>query len=162
MEIAPQDLARSLDEQLERVLREAGGLHHVKPHGALYHRAGSSPEVAQVLVDAVKRLAPHAVIVGQAGSLLLEVARAAGMPAAGEGFVDRRYRPDGKLTPRAEPDALITDPEAAAAQAAHLASRDGMDTLCLHSDTPNAQAVAAAVKRRLEAEGFALRAVEAA
>jgi UPF0271 protein len=160
MDLSPDDLARTLEEQLLRVLRGAGQLHHVKPHGALYHRAGSSTDVAQVLVEAVRRIAPHAVIVGQAGSVLLGVARAAGMSAAGEGFVDRRYEPDGRLTSRSEPGALITDPEAAAAQAALLAGRPGVDTLCLHSDTPSAQTIAATVRRRLESDGFSLRAVD--
>jgi UPF0271 protein len=147
-------LAKSLDEQLARVLHAAGSLYHVKPHGALYHRANQSKEVAKVIVAAVRRLNPRLVIVGQAGGLLVDVAREEGFATAGEGFVDRRYAADGTLVPRSQPDALIRSPEAAAAQAVALAARPDVQTLCLHSDTPDAVAVAAAVRRRLEAEGF--------
>ena len=53
-------------------------------------------------------------------------------------------RPDGSLVPRSEPDALITDPDEAAAQA--LALAPSVDTICIHSDTPNAPAIARAVR----------------
>ena len=56
-------------------------------------------------------------------------------------------RADGLLVPRSEPDALITDPDAAAQQAVALASR--VDTICMHADTPNAPAIARAVRTAL-------------
>lgn len=145
-------------------------LTHVKPHGALYHQGSEFPDVARAIVEGVRRFDASLVLVGGAGSLLLEAGREAGLPVAGEGFADRRYRPDGTLVSRKEPGALLTDPEEAAEQAVHLA-RDGWavasdgsrvsvspDTICLHGDTPGAAAIARRVRERLAAEGITVSA----
>ena len=79
-----------------------------------------------------------------------------GFSVAAEGFADRAYAADGTLVPRAAAGALITDPEAAAAQAVRLASSGSCATICVHADTPGAGAIAAAVRRGLEEAGFAL------
>lgn len=145
------ELEQTLREQLDRVRRAAGALHHVKLHGALYHQAAKSPGVARVVVRA---LAPTDVVVAPPGAVLLDVARAAGLAVALEGFADRVYEPDGSLRARSLPGALITDPDVAAEQALRLAP--AVQTLCVHSDTPGSAALAAAVRARLEAAGFTL------
>ena len=145
------ELEQTLREQLDRVRRAAGALHHVKLHGALYHQAAKSPQVARLVVRA---LGPAEVVVAPPGAVLLDVARAAGLAVALEGFADRVYEPDGSLRARALPGALITDPDLAASQALRLAP--DVQTLCVHSDTPGAAALAAAVRARLEAAGFTL------
>lgn len=151
---------------LAAMVRSRGGtLAHVKPHGALYHRAGEFPDVARAIAEGVRRARPGLILVGAAGSMLLEAGREAGLPVAAEGFADRRYQPDGSLVPRSRPDALLTDPDAAAAQAVSLA-RDGfatasdgsrvalrVDTICLHGDTPGAAAIARRVVERLKQDG---------
>ncbi len=156
---------------LDGFVRGRGGrLTHVKPHGALYHQASEFPDVARSIAEAVRRFDAALVLVGAPGSLLLEAGREAGLPVAGEGFADRRYRPDGTLVSRREPGALLTDPEEAAEQAVHLA-RDGWveaedgsrvsvkpDTICLHGDTPGAASIARRVRERLAAESIAVAA----
>jgi UPF0271 protein len=145
-------------------------LSHVKPHGALYHQANEFPDLARAIAEAVRRFDSSLVLVGAPGSLLLEAGREAGLPVAGEGFADRRYRPDGTLVSRKEPGALLTDPVEAAEQAVHLA-RDGWvvasdgsrvemrpETICLHGDTPGAASIARSVRERLAAVGIAVRA----
>jgi UPF0271 protein len=171
-------------EEVERlVLYQVAALHgfvrsrgaklaHVKPHGALYHQGSEFPDVARAIAEGVRRFDPSLVLVGAAGSLLLEAGREAGLPVAGEGFADRRYRPDGTLVSRKDAGALLTDPEEAAEQAVHLA-RDGWaiasdgsrvavrpDTICLHGDTPGAAAIARRVRERLAAEGVAVAALD--
>ena len=167
-------------EQIERmVLYQVGALDgfvrsrgarlsHVKPHGALYHQANEFPDFARAIAQAVRRFDASLVLVGAPGSLLLEAGLEAGLPVAGEGFADRRYRPDGSLVSRKETGALLTDPEEAARQAVHLA-RDGFvvasdgsrvavrpDTICLHGDTPGAAGIARRVREVLAAEGIAV------
>ena len=128
--------------------------------------------MARAIAEGVRRFDPSLVLVGAAGSLLLEAGREAGLPVAGEGFADRRYRPDGTLVSRKDAGALLTDPEEAAEQAVHLA-RDGWavasdgsrvavrpDTICLHGDTPGAAAIARRVRERLAAEGVAVAALD--
>jgi 5-oxoprolinase (ATP-hydrolysing) subunit A len=128
VELAADEVERMVLYQigsLEGFVRSRGArLSHVKPHGALYHQANEFPDFARAIVQAVRRFDASLILVGAPGSLLLEAGREAGLPVAGEGFADRRYRPDGTLVSRKEPGALLTDPEEAAGQAVHLA-RDG-------------------------------------
>ncbi len=69
--------------------------------------------------------------------------------------------------PRIQPGAEITDPEAVADNAVHLAKEGitvagkkvSIDTLCLHGDNPQAVANAKRVRQRLEEAGFQIRAL---
>lgn len=160
---------------LEGFVGSRGGLlSHVKPHGALYHAAAHSAEVARAIAEGVRRAGGNLILVGQPGSILLEAGREAGLPVAAEAFADRRYRPDGTLVPRGEAGALLTDPEEAAEQAARLAGEgfvladDGSrvaiqaDTICLHGDTPGAPAIARRVRERLRQKGIRVAPLEVA
>ncbi len=158
---------------LDGFVRSRGGtLTHVKPHGALYHAGAEFPDVAKAIVEGVRRFRPSLVLIGAAGSMLIEAAREAGLAVAEEAVADRRYRPDGSLVPRGEPRALITDPDEAAEQAVLLArdhvvvADDGSrvpvraDTLCLHGDTPGAAAIARRIHERFRAEGIRIAPLE--
>ncbi len=92
--------------------------------------------------------------VGPSHGAIASTARAAGLAYVREAFADRGILPNGSLIPRGQPGALIVDPERAAAQAVALARAGDADTLCVHSDTPNAVAIARAVRRALDAEGL--------
>ena len=120
----------------EVVLRLGGTLFHVKPHGALYNAAVRNREVARAIALGAARWSPRTTLFGLAGSPMLDVWRAMGMAVAGEAFADRRYEPDGTLRSRQFPDALITDPREAAAQALRFARQRLADTICVHGDTP--------------------------
>jgi UPF0271 protein len=136
--------------RLEAVVKRCGAaIAHVKPHGALYNVAARDSSIAAVIARAVRRWNAGATIVGLAGSPCLNQWRAAGLSVAAEGFADRAYEPDGTLRSRSLPGALLTDPAAAARQAVALARR--VDTICIHSDTPGAPAILAAVARALSA-----------
>jgi len=124
-------------ERLDAVVRGLGAeIVHVKPHGALYNVAVANGEVARAIANGVARWNPRVTLFGLAGSPMLEVWRQMGMAVAGEAFADRRYEPDGTLRSRRFPDALITDPQAAAAQALRLAREGNAQTVCVHGDTP--------------------------
>ena len=59
---------------------------HVKPHGALYNVAVRRAEVAEAIASGVSRWRRDVVLVGLAGSQMLEVWRASGIPRGGGGF----------------------------------------------------------------------------
>jgi UPF0271 protein len=118
------------------VRRLGGALVHVKPHGALYNVAVRNREVARAIALGAARWNPRTTLFGLAGSPMLDVWRAMGMAVAGEAFADRRYEPDGTLRSRQFPDALITDPREAAAQALRFARQGLAETICVHGDTP--------------------------
>jgi UPF0271 protein len=108
-------------------------------------------------------------MVGQAGSPCLATWRGLGLRCVGEAFADRAYEQDGTLRQRKLPGALLEDPEQAARQALEIAVHqrvslpDGSkmpvsaDTLCIHSDTPGAAAIARMVSERLKAAGVQIR-----
>ena len=172
MVLAPADLTTVVSEQLG-TLREAGAdIRYVKPHGALYHAAGSDPEGAGALVQAVVQLSDvlgRAVPVLALGDALAEASVAAGLPFIREAFLDRGYMPDGRLVPRGMPGALLDDPANVAARAVRLAldgvveATDGTlvvadaASLCLHGDTPEAVAMARAVRAALDEAGVTVR-----
>ena len=131
---------------------------HVKPHGAVYNRAAKDKTVAQALGEAVTQVDPSLKVMGLAGSIMLDVFDQMGLEIMAEAFADRTYEADGSLRNRKYDDALITKPEKAAKQTEMMVSGkiiavDGSEvainaqTLCIHSDTPNAVAIAKAVNK---------------
>jgi UPF0271 protein len=145
----PGDAAAAMANQLA-ALRDIAktcdvSLTHVKPHGALYNDAAVDWSIAIAVAGAVAAFDGSLVLVGLAGSILLDAGRAAGVRVAAEGFCDRAYEADGTLRSRALPGAVFDDPEPAARQAVRLARRGDIDTLCIHGDTPAALPIARAV-----------------
>jgi len=138
--------------RLEAVAEQLGAaIVHVKPHGALYNVAARNRAVAQAIGAAVRQWNPRARVFGLGGSLMLDVWREMGLRVAAEGFADRRYEADGTLRSRKLPDALITDPAEAAAQAVRLARAGAVETICVHGDTPGAVNILEACRQALAA-----------
>ena len=151
--MTPSAIAQTVFDQIQRldaIVRRLGGeIVHVKPHGALYTVAVRNTEVARAIGEGVSRWKPSIVVFGLAGSPMLEIWRGLGLQVAGEGFADRRYEPDGTLRNRKFPDALITDPAQAAAQAFRLARAGQVQTICVHGDTPGAVDILKACREAL-------------
>jgi UPF0271 protein len=173
MRLSPAVIADSVFEQVRTLAEIAAGcgatVVHVKPHGALYNQAAKDRAFAQAIADGVARWSRSVVLVGLAGSLMLDVFRGAGFRIAAEAFADRRYEPDGTLRARKFDDALIRDPAEAAQQALQIVQKGTViacdateiavdaQTICIHGDTPGAPKIAAAVARALGAAGIALK-----
>jgi UPF0271 protein len=148
-------------------------LRHVKPHGALYNMAARDAKLAAAIARAVRDFDPSLRLFGLANSALIDAGIAAGISVAAEAFADRRYRPDGSLQPRREPDAVIQESDEAIAQAMAMA-REGQvravdgsivvlqaDTLCVHGDGEHAVSFARQLRAALEAAGIAIAAPHA-
>lgn len=152
------------------VSAQGGRLAHVKAHGALYNQAARNRAQAQAIVDAVRDFDPRLTFFGLAGSVMIEVAREAGLTVKEEVFADRGYNPDGSLVRRGTPGALLDDDEAVLSQTLSMVrdhkvrAIDGQwipiqaDTVCLHGDGPHALAFAQRIRDRLREEGIAVRA----
>jgi UPF0271 protein len=129
---------------LDRLAGEVGAvLRFVKPHGALYNQAQSEEQVARGVIAAVRSL--ELPVLGQPGGVLQRLAREAGVVFVAEGFPDRRYLPDGRLVPRSQPGAVLHDPAEVEAQVVRLVA-EGVQTLCIHGDDPDAVRNAGAVR----------------
>jgi UPF0271 protein len=152
------------------IARAAGAsLQHVKPHGALYTAAADDPLLATAIARAVRDFDPKLILVARASSLQVKIGRDIGLRVAEEAFIDRGYDADGRLLPRHHPAALITDPQVAAVRAVNLIRHGGlaaMDgtwlsvhplTLCIHSDTAGAAALAENVRTALTGSGVQIR-----
>src|SRR5262249_37663180 len=106
---------------LSAFVTAAGGrLAHVKPHGALYNMAVKNRMLSDGIARAVRSFDPTLILFGLPGSELLLAGARAGLPVAAEAFADRTYQPDGTLTPRPHPNALIEEVGAAADQAVRI------------------------------------------
>ncbi len=160
----PHDEAEKLVfEQIQKLAaiakKEGAALTHVKPHGALYNQAAKDIELARAIARAVKNFGGGLILVGLAGSRLIEAGREAGITVAAEGFPDRGYNPDGTLMPRSLPGALIESPEEAARHAVELIQTMRLDTLCLHGDHPTAAQNARILRQALEKNGVEVAAL---
>ncbi len=136
---------------LAAVVRAEGGqLHHLKPHGALYNMAATTAALAEAIAEAVYKVQPELLLYGLAGSELTKAGEKIGLRTAHEVFADRTYQTNGTLTPRRQPDALITSAEVAIAQVLRMVQGGWVrtqqgpevairaDTVCLHGDGAHA------------------------
>ncbi|HEX5541407.1 MAG TPA: 5-oxoprolinase subunit PxpA [Micromonospora sp.] len=155
---------------LDAFCRVAGtAVRYVKPHGALYNTAAVDELQAAAIVAAVTDYDRTLPVLCQPGSVLAQLATGAGLRVVGEGFPDRGYQPNGRLTPRSAPRALVTSPDEVAARAAEMATNrtvvavDGtlvpcpVESICLHGDSPAAVAAARQVRAALADAGIPLR-----
>jgi UPF0271 protein len=129
----------------------------VKPHGALYGMAARDPAIAAAVAQAVK---PFGVpLLGMAGTAHESAYAKAGVPMLAEFYADLDYDGDGNLILSRVHGAV--DPAAARermlralndGQVKTTAGRDmpmKAETVCVHSDTPAAAAIAAELSRAL-------------
>lgn len=170
--LSAEEIEATVRQQILSLVHVAEGLGmrvvHVKPHGALYH-AARDRQVAEAVGRAAASVDPQLVMVGQAGSSTLDHWHAMGLRCVGEAFADRVYEKDATLRSRKLADALLDTPARAAQQALEIVlhhraiSHEGneisidAETLCIHSDTPNAAAIAREVKNRLMAAGVIVK-----
>ena len=167
VDVPPDELTDELRYQIG-ALAAFGPVAYVKPHGALYHAAIGDTAQAEAVVAAAAEYDPSLAVLGAPGSCLLRAAEDAGLEPVPEAFADRAYLRDGRLVPRSEPGAVVTDPGEVAARAVRLAidhevvAIDGTvvrvpaRSLCVHGDTPGAVELARAVRDALDDAGVAL------
>ena len=169
IDVDPDELAADVVYQigaLQALARAAGAaLSYVKPHGALYNTIVSDRGQARAVADAVCAADPGLPVLGLAGSVFFEEARARGLRTVAEAFADRAYRPDGQLVARSEPGAVLHDPELIAERVLTMVASgtvtavDGTvigieaESVCVHGDSPGAVGIATAVRQRLLAGG---------
>lgn len=169
----PAEIARMIAAQigaLQAIAALAGTeIRYVKPHGALGNLAADDEAVAQAIAETVEALPGRLAILAISGTALDGIARRRGMRVASEIFADRNYLPNGRLVPRARPDALLHDADEAADRLLRMLETGRMpviggdpiplaaESICVHGDGEAAVAMARALRQRLEAAGIALR-----
>lgn len=161
-----RELPLSADEILRLCIHQVGALSalarhagtqlkFLKPHGALYNMACRDERIALPVARAAQFFALPLVGLPQSA---LEAQSRGRVPFVREGFADRRYLPDGSLTPRSRSDAFVEDPDEAVAQAEALIQTRQVKTLCVHGDNPQALAFVRRLRQAFESRGFHIRA----
>ncbi|MBX6341230.1 MAG: LamB/YcsF family protein [Thermomicrobiaceae bacterium] len=142
------------------------GLQHVKPHGAFYVMCANDAALCEALCRAIHDLGPDVALV-MMGDVARQAAATVGVPYASEGYVDLNYDAQGQLV--LERSKAAWDPDEVARRAEELVLRDRIETveggtltahvqtICIHGDAPNSDAVARRVRERLEADGVEIR-----
>lgn len=143
---------------------------HVKPHGALYNLSAKNADVATAIAHAVKDFDEDLLLYGLSGSYSLSTATSLGLKTIAEVFADRTYQDDGSLTPRSLPGARLETRSAMAQQVLQmvldkkLTSVTGKiipiqaDSVCVHSDGPNAVILAKHLFELLQQNNIAVKA----
>lgn len=161
MKMRPEELTACIMYQIGalKAFLDAEGipLNHIKPHGSLYGMAARDEEVAGAIAKAA--LVYGVPLFGMAGTAQETVYRARGIEFVAEFYADLAYDKSGKLIITREHHAV--DPADAAARCVRavkeglVESAEGPDvpvraeSVCIHSDTPNAVDVAKAVRDSL-------------
>jgi len=134
-------------------------LNHIKPHGSLFGMAGRLEHIADAVCDAADVF--KVPLFGMLGTLHETVYPARGIPFLAEYYADLNYDDDGRLIITQVHDAV--DPGEAAAgcirairegltrSVGGVDIRVGAETICVHSDTPNAVDIARAVRAAIGA-----------
>lgn len=162
MKISREELANCIIYQvgaLEGFLKAEGlRLSHIKPHGSLYGMAARMEEMAHAVCDAADVF--KVPLMGMINTHHEKVYKARGHRFIAEFYSDLDYSDEGGLIITREHEAK--DPAGAAARCLR-AVREGLvksvggkdiavgaDSICVHSDTPNAVAIASAVREAVK------------
>lgn len=165
MNLPADQVYQIVAEQLQiihKIAKHLGAaLHHVKPHGALYNMAAKDSALANAIAKAIKDFDPRLIFYGLSQSAMIEEAQKLNLKTANEVFADRTYQPDGSLTPRTKPNALINDESQALQQAIRLVKESKVtcisgeqislkaETICLHGDGAHAVAFAKLIHQQM-------------
>jgi UPF0271 protein len=174
LDVRPADVKDYVTYQigaLQAFLHAAGmPLQHIKPHGALYMMALEDEALARAIVEAALEADAGLKMYTIRDSATDVVARRCGMRAVAEFFADRGYHSDGRvkmfdwtLAEAGGTPAAIAGRVLRLLQQGMVAALEGSEvrltaeTVCVHSDTPGAGEIAAAIRQALGTAGIAVR-----
>jgi len=139
---------------------------YVKTHGALGNMGEVDRAVADAVARAVKAVDSSLALMTIALSEQGKAAEAFSLEGIAEIYADRGYDDKGKMIPRGQPGAMITDPHAASARVLAMVTEGALITaagariktpirsVCVHSDSPEAVETARHVRATLERAGL--------
>jgi UPF0271 protein len=154
-----------LCDQLDRFVAVAAAVgvpvSYVKLHGTLYHAVERVPALAEVFLRRMQSMRPTVGVFALAGGTFAPLARASGLRVWEELFADRGYTADGQLVARDQPGAVLDEVALATQRIQQWLEHGQMvveggraislaaETLCVHSDSPHALPLLAALRRIL-------------
>lgn len=124
-----------------------GQLHHVKAHGALYHKISHDPDYARMFAATVKKMDRDIKIIGMPFTQLETACNNLKLKFIRECFADRKYISNKQLMPRSEITSVISNNKELEKHIKGIVNctltdvynnkyKIKTDTICVHSDTP--------------------------
>jgi len=169
MDISSVTLFSSVKNQIEslvNILREEqAGLHHIKPHGALYNLATVDKKIALVIIEVIKSFALPVKLFVPYDSVIANLAIQNNIPIIYEAFADRNYNDDLTLVSRAQKEAIIQDSEVVFKHVFRMISEQKVKTIsgkeieimaqtfCVHGDNPKAINLVKKLNEKLKNNG---------
>jgi len=148
---------------LDGFVKSAGiKMQHVKPHGAMYNMAAKDIKLAKAIVEAIYEYDSNLIMLGLAGSEMINAAKEKGLRYASEVFADRAYNQDGTLVPRSQPGSMIHDKNEAITRVIRMVTEGKVtaingqdinitaDSICVHGDNPEAVAFVKSINEALQ------------
>jgi UPF0271 protein len=132
----------------------------VKPHGAMYNDMMKQTHLFESIVSAIGSYhSPHVLVIQAVPKMssFVEIAAKYSVQLRCEAFADRAYTADGWLVSRSKPNAVLSE-QKSLQQVRAMLSGDTIfsqckqalclkiDTICVHSDTPNALTLCAKIR----------------
>jgi len=165
MTVSPDEMKQYTIYQLGSLygfVKATGGkMQHVKPHGAMYNMAGKDARLARAIIEGIWEVDSNLIVLGLAGSELVNAAVEKGLKAANEVFADRAYNSDGSLVPRSLPGSMITDKKIAISRVLRMVTEGkvtaingedidiNVDSICVHGDNLEAVEFVRLIKEEL-------------
>lgn len=169
IDIPVSELKQHLHKQIDLVEKACeynkARLHHIKPHGALYNDMRKSQVIADLILDIVKeRNLDLILFTPPFVNFTSKIPESIDLWI--EGFADRAYLEDLNLVSRRENGAVINDPKLISQRVLSMITekkistitkeniRQEFDTICVHSDTPNALKILKTLRAELAKNGI--------
>jgi UPF0271 protein len=172
MKFTPDEIERLVAYQIGAAMALAAYAGHrltyVKVHGALSNLAMEDAAIAEAAARAVKAVEPSLCFLAVAGTRLVTAGHAQGLKVASEIYADRGYTEEGRLMDRSCPGAVLSNVSEIADRVLAMVENSAIvtvsgkrlpvevDSICVHGDSPDAVAMAKAVRSRLEGAGVTL------
>ncbi len=173
LSIATNELKQSLKQQIDLISTIASRrniqLNHIKFHGALYNDIEADSQLALELATFCKKHYPSMNLLGLANGNLKAACKKLDIDFIEEGFMDRAYLSNGKLTNRSLKGAVFENEKEVVNQAIALATdqpittidqkviKIKVDSICLHGDNRNALAIAKSVYLTMQKSGVQIK-----
>ena len=131
-------------------------LNHIKPHGALYGMASKDEEVARAIADAVAVF--QVSVFGMVNTCHEKVYKyERGLDFVAEFYADLDYDEEGKLIiskgqNKSYDPQLAIDRSLRAIKEKKVRNTGGCDTICVHSDTPNAIEIISSLNKAIKSK----------
>ena len=166
------NLVREQLNIIQQIINASGAtLHHVKPHGALYNMSATNPSLANIIALVVKDHDASLILYGLSNSSSIYEAEKLELKTASEVFADCTYTDDGSLTPRTNPNALITSEQQSLQQVLQMLQEQTVtstnnktvpvkaDTICIHGDGAHAITFAQLIFKTLKQNNIAIQTI---